>query len=209
MPRGYPAVRCGKEKDQERESVDEEAISDEFVKQHYAGLNLLLQQRIKDAALAADMLNEALALALSHMRSGRVAEPDRLPGYVYRVAMNLYRNYRRGFDNRADLRIGVEHIEQLPAEAAVPVDAIDPRLLAQVRLLVAELPTSRDREILRRFYFDEQDKAEICLSLKLSALHFDKVMFRARQRMRKLLEAKGLDRQDFLSVLVVVCTSVC
>jgi hypothetical protein len=37
---------------------------------------------------------------------------------------------------------------------------------------------------------------------------FDKVTFRARQRMRALLEAKGLDKTDFLSLLLFLGTLV-
>ena len=64
------------------------------------------------------------------------------------------------------------------------------------------LPTVRDREIIKRFYLDEEDKAEICRSMGLSPLHFDRVMFRARQRVRVLLETKGFDKSDFLIALL-------
>ena len=63
------------------------------------------------------------------------------------------------------------------------------------------MPTQRDREVVKRFYLDEEDKDAICRDLGLSALHFDKVIFRARQRMRSLLEARGFRRNDFFSVL--------
>ena len=185
--------------------MGEDEISDKFVKQHYASLQLLLQRRIKDVGVAEEMLNEAVATAISHMRVGRVSQPERLPGYVYRVALNLYRNYRREFDNRSDLRVKTEDIDQLPMLAAGSTDVAYSELPRIVRRLIAELPTARDREIVRRFYLDEEDKADICDSLRLSSLHFDKVIFRARQRMKALLEAKGIERHDLLSVLLLIC----
>jgi RNA polymerase sigma-70 factor (ECF subfamily) len=185
--------------------VVQEAISDDFVKEHYAGLHLLLRRRIGDAGVAAEILNEAVATAIAHLRLGRIAQPDRLPGYVYRVALNLYRNYRREFDNRAEIRVHPDDIDQLPASS--PQENVDTVLLQRVRAIVEELPTARDREIVKRFYLDEQDKAEICAALGLSSLHFDKVVFRARQRMRVLLEAKGLQKADLLSLLVCCCTA--
>ena len=182
--------------------MGEDAISDEFVRRHYAGLQSLLRRRIKDPAVAADLLNEAVATAMSHSRSGRVEQPERMAGYVYRVALNLYRNYRREFDNRQDLRAAPDDIQRLPDNSA-PVEPMDTGLLQQVRKLIGELPTPRDREIVKRFYLDEEEKESICRALELSPLHFDRVIFRARQRLRALLEAKGFVKSDFFNVLLV------
>lgn len=182
--------------------MGEDAISNEFVKQHYAGLYSLLQRRIKDAATAADMLNEAVATAIAHMREGRIEQPDRLAGYVYRVAMNLYRNYRREFDNRAELRASAADMQSIAAENDTAHDALDPALLREVRSIIASLATPRDREIVKRFYLHEEDKESICRNLGLSALHFDRVIFRARRRLRTLLEAKGFMKSDLFGVLL-------
>lgn len=184
--------------------MGEDGISDEFLKRHYAGLHSLLRHRIKDPTVAAEMLNEAVATAISHMRTGRIAEPDRLAGYVYRVALNLYRNYRREFDNRGDIRAKTADIDQYADAAIAGPDVMDATIARQVRIIIEELPTPRDREIVKRFYLDEEDKAAICASLGLSPLHFDKVLFRARQRMRTLLEDKGFDKVDLLSFVLAL-----
>ncbi len=49
--------------------------------------------------------------------------------------------------------------------------------------------TDRDRQILYRFYIAEEDKERICADLDLSSLHFNRVLFRARQRFKDLLES--------------------
>lgn len=186
--------------------MEQDAISDEFIKQHYAGLQLLLQRRIKDSSVAAEMLNEAVATAITHMRVGRIAEPDRLAGYVYRVAMNLYRNYRREFDNRAELRAGPDDIQDVAAVSCGCEDALEPAIVNEIRSIIASLPTPRDREIVKRFYMNEENKEDICQALGLSPLHFDRVIFRARQRLRGLLEAKGFKKTDFFPVVLACCT---
>ena len=182
--------------------MGEDAISDQFIRQHYAGLHALLQRRIGDGGVAAEMLNEAVATAIVHARQGRVAEPERIAGYVFRVAMNLYRNYRREFDNRSDLRAAGDAVQYLPGDRGAD-EGLDPGIVREVRSIVASLPTARDREIVKRFYLDEEEKDDICRSLGLAPLHFDKVIFRARQRLRALLEAKGLSKTDLLGVLIV------
>jgi RNA polymerase sigma-70 factor (ECF subfamily) len=60
---------------------------------------------------------------------------------------------------------------------------------AAVRELLAGMPVERDRELLMRFYVQDQDKKEICKALGLDSLHFNRVLFRAKGRFRKLLEA--------------------
>jgi RNA polymerase sigma-70 factor (ECF subfamily) len=188
------------------EFVVEDAISNELIKQHYTGLYTLLHRRIRDGNIAQEILNEAVATAIAHSRDGRVSDQTRIAGYVYRVALNLYRNYRREYANRPGVHATGEEIEQLPAQRVAEEAAVDSSILRQVVSIISSLPTARDREIVKRFYLDEEDKAEICRSLGLTPLHFDRVIFRARQRMRSLLEAKGFDKSDFFSILLMCCT---
>jgi len=183
--------------------LSEDAVSDQFIREHYPGLSALLQRRIGDPHVAAEILHEAMATAIEHTREGRVAEPELLAGYVFRVALNLYRNYRREFDNRGDLRAPTDAIDRLPS-SAVACEALEANVVREVRDIIKSLPTSRDREIIKRFYLDEEDKDDICRSLGLSALHFDKVIFRARQRLRSLLERRGFRKADFFCLLVMM-----
>lgn len=57
-----------------------------------------------------------------------------------------------------------------------------------MRRVLAELPSDRDREILFRFYIAEDEKDSICRDLGLTSLHFNRVLFRARERYRELYE---------------------
>ena len=58
-------------------------------------------------------------------------------------------------------------------------------------------PRARDREILVRFYLQEEEKDAICRDLALEADQFDKVLHRARARLKELLESHGLRKSDF------------
>ncbi|MFC4309774.1 RNA polymerase sigma factor [Steroidobacter flavus] len=180
----------------------EDTISNEFIKQHYAGLYNLLLRHIRDANITQEILQEAVATTIAHSRAGRVSDPKRLGGYVYRVALNLYRNYRREYANRPGVHATDEEVDQLPAQRVTEQAAMDASIMRHVVAVIESLSTARDREIVKRFYLDEEDKEEICRSLQLTTLHFDRVIHRARQRMRALLEAKGLGKSDFFSVLL-------
>jgi len=59
---------------------------------------------------------------------------------------------------------------------------------------------ARDRDLLMRFYLHDEDKALICRELNLSEEHFNRVIFRARNRFRELLEHRGYWKADLLSL---------
>jgi RNA polymerase sigma-70 factor, ECF subfamily len=104
------------------------------------------------------------------------------------------------FCTRAEFRRGFRRVEAPIEEAAqVPATDVDPaEALARdgegqvVRRLLAELPVERDREILRRHYLSEESKDSVCHALGIDDAHFRRVLHRAKQRLRELLEAAGL-----------------
>jgi DNA-directed RNA polymerase specialized sigma24 family protein len=57
--------------------------------------------------------------------------------------------------------------------------------------LLEELPTERDRQLLMRFYLDGIDKQQLCHDLGLSPKHFDRVLMRARSRLRTIIERRA------------------
>lgn len=162
---------------------------------HYAGLFNLLQRRLSNRELAADLLNEAAAITLEHVKSGRVTEPERIAGYVFNVAINLLWNHRKKVINKPGAQVSPELVTIVAQHEDGGVEA--ERIKRQVRELVASLTTPRDREIVRRFYLNEEDKEVICSDLKLTPLQFNQVIARARQRMRQLMDSKGLSGADF------------
>jgi RNA polymerase sigma factor, sigma-70 family len=187
----------------QQRTLDPRALSGQ-ISRHYAGLLSLLRARLRDDDLAQEVLSQALLTAVEHYTAGRIADPTRIAGYVFHVAMNHSRNYRRKMDERVAKRADPDTVETIASEANE--NALDEsQIKRKVREIMAELPTQRDRVLIKRFYLDEDEKEDICRDLGLSALHFDRVAFRARQRMRALLEAKGLRRSDFFSFLFLCC----
>lgn len=176
----------------------DDAAFERLIRQNYAGLLALVRRRARDEQLAADLVNDAIVLALEHYRAGRISDPERIGGYIFQVAMNLLRNHRRKAENRSDLRADPESIDRSSSAHDSAVDGLDPGTIAQVRSAIESLPAQRDREIVKRFYLDEEEKESICRALGLSALHFDKVVFRARKRLRTALLEAGLRAIDQL-----------
>jgi hypothetical protein len=69
--------------------------------------------------------------------------------------------------------------------------------------MLDEMPAARDREVLVRFYLNDEEKDRICQELHLSHEHFNRVIFRARNRFRALLEQRGLWKSDLLTIVAI------
>ena len=171
----------------------------ELVATHYSGLLNLLRRKLKDRELANDLVNEAIAITLEHSRQGRLTGQQNIAGYVFKVSMNLLLNYRRNSDNRPALRADAGALELLSRYDQDGVQAAQVR--AQTLAVIAALNSPRDREVIKRFYLNEDDRDAICRELGLTSLQFTQVIARARQRMKTLFTAKGLSQRDLYCVL--------
>ena len=163
----------------------------------YPGLRALILRRVRDPEVAADILQDAAVTTLEKLRSGEIAHPENLGGYLYRVAINHLRNHRR--KDRTALS-SPELLEELRDTVEDPEwERVGrPQWAAAARRMLEEMPAARDRELLVRFYLNDEEKDTICRELSLSQEHFNRVIFRARNRFRELLEQRGFGRRDLL-----------
>jgi RNA polymerase sigma-70 factor, ECF subfamily len=188
----------------DRGAAIDSAFLERLINDNYEGLRLLLTKKVRDPHTAEDLLNGAIVKSLEHLTAKRISNPDQLAGWVYRVAINDLRNHLRNMHTRDDVRSSEETLEALPGDRDASDGAAETKLAALVRGIIEQLPTERDRLIVKRFYLDEADKDEICSEQQnLSPLHFDKVIHRARARMKELLQKRGFKRNDFFMFLCV------
>jgi RNA polymerase sigma-70 factor, ECF subfamily len=169
---------------------------------NYIGLRALIFRDTGDLQVAADLLNDAICTAWEKYRDGQIAKPEEICGYIYQVALNHLRNYRRSIGDRPEHRADPQSIDSLPSEEDDDFD-IDDRTLDQVIRIMRSMDSARDRTILVRFYLDEDDKESICRDMHLTPAKFDNVLHRARRRLRDLLEAQGLKGSDVFSLVML------
>lgn len=165
------------------------AAEAELVQRFSRAVTFLLRRLARDEAVAEDLYQETFRLVIEKVRAGELREAERLPGFVSSMARNLFLGSARRSGRRQKWQEDPEATETAPDPAPGQLA----RLLAQeratiVRRVLTELKNDRDREILSRYYIADHDKEEICRDLELSDLHFNRVLFRARQRYRALFE---------------------
>jgi RNA polymerase sigma-70 factor (ECF subfamily) len=159
----------------------------ELVSRYARGVRLVLLKRTGDPQVASDLGQDTFMIVLRKLRAGELRDATKLAAFISRIAVNLSIEYfrkERRYVHSPDGIIGLHaaHIDRYGKK--VDFDAACLQLRSVLRLLAVD----RDREILRRFYLSDDDKGVICQELGLSPAHFDRVLYRAKQRMRALIE---------------------
>jgi len=167
------------------------------------GLEMVLIVRCSyDKELAADLCQDTLIILLQRLRSRSMEDPARLAAFAAQTARQLAFDSKRRYAVRNTVTDSdaVERAQiETPADESVEKESIT----SLVRQLLAELSHDRDREILRRFYLLEHDKADICRQFGLAPGTFDQLVFRARARLRAMLDARGVASRDLMCVLIL------
>jgi len=154
-------------------------------------LNVFLQRRI-DRDAAQDLLQRTFLQAIKKIRAEGLEDPANLGGYLYRTALNLATVYWRDATTRRQDTADTETLHAVSDEALSLEERVDHDILAKaVRALIQQLSLPRDREVLLRFYLHEEQKTSICVSLELSDLQFNQVLWRARQRLGEIIRKNG------------------
>jgi RNA polymerase sigma-70 factor, ECF subfamily len=162
---------------------------EEFVRRYTRGILIILRRSHEAAGTAEDLCQDTLRIAIDSIRRGEIVDPDRLSGFVCGIARNLVLNFARRAARREMTTDDHELCSLSPVSAPPQLDELlRAEQIRAVRRVLEELPGDRDRELLYRFYIVEEDKESICSDLGLSSLHFNRVLFRARERYRQLYE---------------------
>jgi RNA polymerase sigma-70 factor (ECF subfamily) len=160
----------------------------EMIERYSRGLGYLLTRRTGDAERARDLLQDTFCIAIGRLRSSDLDNPERLAGYLRGIAIRVAANAGRK-NSKEPYSIDVDELVQVPDLQPRPdAQLSSEQLAAVVHRLLETMPVERDRELLIRLYIYDQDRSEIQEALGLDRLHLNRVLFRAKERFRKILE---------------------
>lgn len=197
----------------DRIHAGEQAAEQDLVSQYWRSLYFILNRRANDPELAADMAQETFIVVINKARSGQIENPAALSAFIRQVGVNLLiASYRKDTRRKTDTSEDIQ--------VHFPDDSIDVQsklnskeLSSIVRQVMEELPTPRDKDLLYRYFVYGQAKDVICQEFDLTPAHFDRVLHRARNRLKQILEVKlGIDLSttslsSLLSLIIFVWLS--
>ena len=143
-----------------------------------------------------DKVHDTFLIVVNAIRRGDLREPERLMGFVRTVVRRQVAAYietavhtRR---EQTDLESGVTVVDrsQNPEQEAIV------RQKAELKRSALDAHSKRDREILVRFYLQEQPQEQICREMSLNETQFRLMKSRAKAKFgevgRKKLTSNGI-----------------
>ena len=161
---------------------------EELIQVFGRGVFYVLRRESRTQDVVEDLYQDTFRIAIEKIRKGDLRDPSKAGAFLSSTARFVVIDYFR-----KEARHDSSDIDDM--DVAVPGKSQLHNLISQehaelVRQTIGELQNERDRAILYRFFIAQEDKSVICRDLDLSALHFNRVLHRAKQRYKTLfLEA--------------------
>ena len=139
-----------------------------------------------------DKVHDVFLIVVNAIRRGEVREPERLMGFVRTVVRRqIAAHIDRAVQNRKD-QVDVESGIRLVDVRLNPEEGAIEKQKAELMEGVLRGISRRDREILTRFYLQEQPQEQICLEMDLTETQFRLLKSRAKTRFSELGRRKLL-----------------
>ena len=138
--------------------------------------------RSVDPQAVDDHVQEILMIVLAAIRSGELRDSHCLMGFVRTVTRRRVAVHIRGAMLRRRRMVSIESAEPVSPSRESPEACMALRERIAVAKAVLEKICERDRDILIRFYYDEQAAESICDEMHLTATQFRLYKSRALAR---------------------------
>ena len=133
-----------------------------------------------------DKVHDTLVIVVEAIRNGELRHPDRLMSYVRTVVRRQVANHITEAIETRNGKIDLESGEGLADLRSNPEsNLITDQRLELMKEVMREI-SHRDREILRRFYLEEQPLDVICKELNINETQFRLLKWRAKQKFGQL-----------------------
>jgi RNA polymerase sigma factor (sigma-70 family) len=169
----------------------------EFCELLHPGLRIIAERRANTQD-SEDIAQEAMLAVLEAARAGRITSADAVAAFARAVVHNMCCNKVKLL-SRARLQGNSDDLAVLPSPHSTPEESAGERQsLSIARKVLSEL-SSQHREILRRFYLEEQTQEQICQDLGLTTTQFRLAKSRAMTRfgeigrLHLMRKARGTD----------------
>ena len=167
----------------------------EMIERYQRGLRAMLFNRCQDRALAEDVAQDTWLLVLQKVRENNLKDSSKLAAFIIQIGKNqLIMKYRKESHRQHE---GDESMQFIADGDPTPEQRlINSQLGESISKLMKQLSQPRDRELLRRFYLMGDEKKELCKQYDITESHFDRVIYRARERFKSLWQTQPDQAND-------------
>jgi RNA polymerase sigma factor (sigma-70 family) len=144
-----------------------------------------------------DRVHDIFLMVVQSIQRGEVREPERLMGYVRTVVRRQTAGYIETEMNSRKRQVGIDLTVPLRDRAPNPEKRAIEEQNSEVAMRVLRSLPTRDREVLIRFYLDEQPPEQICADLGITETQFRLVKSRAKARYSDLARRRFARRSGF------------
>jgi len=131
-----------------------------------------------------DNLHDVYVTVAQAITAGKLRDPERLTAFLTTVArFYTYTQIERRVQTRNRLT-GLENID-VADRSNLERRAYEKQKFTLVREILSQMPML-DREILRRFYFEDQTKEQICREMNLTPTQFRNIKSQAKLALTQL-----------------------
>jgi RNA polymerase sigma-70 factor (ECF subfamily) len=171
----------------------DQSAEQEMVERYQRGLGVMLFNRARDRQLADDIAQDTWVLVLQKVRDNQLRDQTKLAAFIIQIAKNQLIMRMRSGSKRTF--VTEDEVGEMPDSGKTPEQQLANEQLGDcVASLMGQLKVDRDREILQRFYLVGDDKQALCDEFGLSHAHFDRVLYRARERFKSLWQQNQAQR---------------
>lgn len=167
---------------------DEPAALEELYRVFTRGIRFYLWRQIGAQDLT-DRLHDIFLIVTESIRSGELREPERLMGYVRTV---VRRQVAGHIHSRREQRQKWSQLDfsPVPDHRPNPEYRVIRRQHSEMARRIMGSLRQREREVLTRFYFEEQSADQICREMELSQTQFRLLKSRAKARLTQLCRSR-------------------
>jgi RNA polymerase sigma-70 factor (ECF subfamily) len=160
------------------------------------GVRFLLWRQLGHQDLD-DRVHDIFLMVVQSIQRGEVREPERLMGYVRTVVRRQTAGYIEGAMNARRRQVGLDGTVPIRDRAPNPERLAIEEQNAEVAMRVLRSLPERDRQVLTRFYLNEQTAEQICSDLEITETQFRLIKSRAKSRYTELARRRFALRNGF------------
>jgi RNA polymerase sigma factor (sigma-70 family) len=184
----------------ERIQRDDPSGMEELYRVFARGIRFYLCRQLGPQELD-DRVHDTFLIVVQAIRRGDLREPERLMGFVRTVVRRQVAAHIDELVHSRREEVEIDVNTRLPDRSWNPEQSLASRENVALMRRVLESLSRRDREILVRFYLQEESQDQICREMELTETQFRLLKSRAKARFGELGKKKL--QQKALSALFV------